>query len=129
VAYGALQRTESRGAHFREDHPRRDDARWLVRTLATWPREEDPLPTLSYETIDVKTMELPPGWRGYGARDYLEHPDTAARAAEVAAIRERMKDGDRFAMQEALMPYRHLLPERYRTRNERIDDPVAAEPV
>ena len=36
VAYGAAQRTESRGAHFREDFPRRDDAQWLKRTLATW---------------------------------------------------------------------------------------------
>ena len=26
VAYGALQRTESRGAHYREDYPQRDDA-------------------------------------------------------------------------------------------------------
>ncbi len=29
VAYGALIRTESRGAHFRNDFPRRDDAQWL----------------------------------------------------------------------------------------------------
>src|SRR6266702_2169096 len=31
---GALVRTESRGAHFREDHPLRDDAHWLKHTLA-----------------------------------------------------------------------------------------------
>ena len=37
IAYGALTRTESRGAHFRQDFPRRDDAQWLSRTLATWP--------------------------------------------------------------------------------------------
>ena len=37
IAYGALTRTESRGAHFRQDFPRRDDAQWLKRTLATWP--------------------------------------------------------------------------------------------
>ena len=30
----ALVRTESRGAHFREDHPLRDDANWLKHTLA-----------------------------------------------------------------------------------------------
>ena len=67
-------------------------------------------------------MELPPGWRGYGARDYLDHPDTAARTAEVAAIRERMAGADRFEIQDALMPYRDRLPERYRGRNERIDE-------
>jgi succinate dehydrogenase / fumarate reductase flavoprotein subunit len=31
---GALARQESRGAHFREDFPKRDDARWLKHTLA-----------------------------------------------------------------------------------------------
>src|SRR5207249_7328367 len=70
VAYGALTRTESRGAHFRHDHPRRNDAEWLKRTLATWKNETDTLPTLTWEPLDVMQMELPPGWRGYGARDY-----------------------------------------------------------
>ena len=31
---GALNRTESRGAHAREDHPTRDDANWMKHTLA-----------------------------------------------------------------------------------------------
>jgi fumarate reductase flavoprotein subunit len=124
VAHGAAQRTESRGAHFRADFPRRDDSRWLQRTLATWPRRDDLLPTLEYEPIDVAAMELPPGWRGYGARDYIDHPDTAARSAEVAAIRERMKDASRHDVQQALMPYDALLPERLRGRNERIDEPL-----
>jgi fumarate reductase flavoprotein subunit len=120
IAYGALQRNESRGAHFREDHPRRDDAAWLKRTLATWNHEGDVLPTLGYEALDVKRMELPPGWRGYGAKDYTDHPDTPARQAEVDAAKERITD--RFELQRALMPYEHLLPERLRGRNERIDD-------
>jgi fumarate reductase flavoprotein subunit len=120
VAYGAHTRTESRGAHFREDFPRRNDAQWLRRTLATWPGESDTLPTLAYEPLDVKRMELPPGWRGYGTKDYTDHPDTAARQAEVDAVKERI--ADRFARQRTLMPYEHLLPEKLRGRNERIDD-------
>jgi fumarate reductase flavoprotein subunit len=127
VAYGALQRTESRGAHYRDDYRRRDDAAWLKRSLATWRDDADTLPTLSYEALDVGKMELPPGWRGYGAKDYLVHPHTAAREQEVQAVRERItgQGGDRFAVQDALMPYEHLLPARYRSRNERIDEGFA----
>ena len=126
IAYGAYIRTESRGAHFRQDHPRRNDAEWLKRTLAWWKSPGDELPTLTYEPLDVARMELPPGWRGYGAKDYVDHPDTPARAEAVARLRESMAGADRFALQDALMPFRHLLPERYRGRNERIDEPLGA---
>jgi fumarate reductase flavoprotein subunit len=124
MADGALQRTESRGAHFREDYPHRDDARWLKRTLATW-KEGDMRPTLNYEAVEVKTMELPPGWRGYGAKDHVDHVDTAARAAEVAAVRERMKDAPRPEVQQALMPFEDWLPPPLRGPNERLDEPLA----
>jgi fumarate reductase flavoprotein subunit len=121
VAHGAQVRTESRGAHFRQDYPHRDDSQWLKRTLATW-KDGDTLPTLAYEPIDVKRMELPPGWRGYGAKDYIDHPDTKARQAEVEATRARLAGEGRFAVQQALMPYEQLLPEVLRGKNERIDE-------
>ncbi len=122
IAYGALQRTESRGAHYREDYPQRNDKAWLSRTLALWKHEDDTLPTLSYEPLDIMRMELPPGWRGYGAKDYIDHPDTGKRREEVEQLRQRLSDGSRFAVQKALMPYAHLLPERFQGRNERIDE-------
>jgi fumarate reductase flavoprotein subunit len=121
VACGALTRTESRGAHFRDDFPHRDDAQWLKRTLAVWKSESDTLPTLHYEPLDVMRMELPPGWRGYGSKDHIAHPDAARRIAEIEAAKTRLADADRFAVQAALMPYEHQLPTRLRGRNERID--------
>ncbi|WP_298625449.1 fumarate reductase flavoprotein subunit [uncultured Zoogloea sp.] len=121
VAHGALTRTESRGAHYREDYPARDDANWLKRTLATW-HGDDTLPTLAWEDLDVAAMELPPGWRGYGARNAIEHPATAIRADEINAIRKAFGHADRYTLQHALMPFDHLLPERYQGRNERPGD-------
>ena len=124
IAYGAYSRTESRGAHFRQDYPRRNDAEWLKRTLATWKSENDTLPSLAYEQLDVMKMELPPGWRGYGAKDYIDHPDTAKRVAEIEALKNQLNGADRFKLQEMTMPYEHLVPERFRGKNERIDEMV-----
>ncbi|MCL2590310.1 MAG: fumarate reductase flavoprotein subunit [Betaproteobacteria bacterium] len=124
TAYGAYLRTESRGAHFREDFPRRNDEEWLKRTLSFWPDEAASLPHFEYEPLDVMKMELPPGWRGYGAKDYIDHPDTPRRMQEIEAIRSQMEGRDRFAVQETIMPYADKLPASLAGRNERLDEPL-----
>ena len=120
VSSGALARTESRGAHFREDYPQRNDAVWLKRTLATWPGGDALAPELGYEELNVMRMELPPGWRGYGTKDHVDHADTPRRQAEVDGAAARHPD--RFERQRALLPFESLLPERYRGRNERLEE-------
>lgn len=119
IAYGALKRTESRGAHYREDYTKRDDANWLNRTLASW-KDGDTLPTLNYEFLDIMKMEIPPAFRGYGAKgNIIEHPDSAIRQAQVDEIRARMEaEGKgRYEIQDALMPYE--LQAKYKAPNER----------
>ena len=74
IAYGALERTESRGSHYREDFPSRNDEEWLKRTLATWPAGAH-LPHLDYEP--VKITELPPGERGYGEAQAAAQKESA----------------------------------------------------
>jgi fumarate reductase flavoprotein subunit len=120
VAHGALQRTESRGAHYRADFPRRNDNDWMNRTLASWPEEEALLPELGYENLDIMTMELPPGWRGYGARDFIEHPDSQLREQQIAEILAKLPEADRHARQAALMPFLDLLPPHLRPLNQRL---------
>ena len=50
ITLGALQRDESRGAHYKPDFPNRDDERFLKTTIAEYSGEG---PVLSYEDVDV----------------------------------------------------------------------------
>ncbi len=118
VAKGALQRTESRGAHYREDFPERDDMHWLKRTITTWPNPEDTLPTIHYEELDIMEMELPPAFRGYGRKGSLiENPLSAQRETEIEEIKKTLGTVDRFKIQEALLEYE--LPGNLKHKNER----------
>jgi fumarate reductase flavoprotein subunit len=69
TAMGALARTESRGAHYREDHPLRNDADWLNRTLVRWPAGAL-APEFSYEPVGI--IDVPPGHRGYGSDERID---------------------------------------------------------
>jgi succinate dehydrogenase / fumarate reductase flavoprotein subunit len=51
----ALARTESRGAHWRDDHPQRDDANWLKHSLAY--REPDGSVRLEYKPVKLGFYE------------------------------------------------------------------------
>ncbi|ELU1078523.1 fumarate reductase flavoprotein subunit [Campylobacter coli] len=120
VAYGALLRTESRGAHYREDYPKRDDLNWMKRTLTYWVEGES-LPRVEYDGLDIMKMEMPPAFRGYGAKgNIIENPLSEKRQAEVDAIREKMEaEGkNRHEIQHALMPYE--LQPKYKALNQRI---------
>ncbi|ENY9699125.1 fumarate reductase flavoprotein subunit [Campylobacter coli] len=120
VAYGALLRTESRGAHYREDYPKRDDLNWMKRTLTYWVEGES-LPRVEYDELDIMKMEMPPAFRGYGAKgNIIENPLSEKRQAEVDVIREKMEaEGkNRHEIQHALMPYE--LQPKYKALNQRI---------
>lgn len=119
ITKGALLREESRGAHTREDFPKRDDKNWLKRTITYWANETDIEPTVEYEDISIMDMELPPGFRGYGKKgNIIEHEDSQKRLDEVNTFKENNPNLDRYEIQNALMPYE--LPSQYEEKNERV---------
>lgn len=54
ITLGALNRNESRGAHYKPDFPERDDENFMQTTIAEYSAEA---PVLSYEPVDVSMVE------------------------------------------------------------------------
>jgi succinate dehydrogenase / fumarate reductase flavoprotein subunit len=51
ILLGALKREETRGSHYRTDHPVRDDQSWLKHTIMT---RTDEGPRIDYRPVDVR---------------------------------------------------------------------------
>ena len=63
ITLGALNRNESRGAHYKPDFPERDDENFMKTTIAEYSAEA---PVLSYEPVDVSLVE--PRKRDYSTK-------------------------------------------------------------
>ena len=64
ITLGALNRNESRGAHYKPDFPNRDDENFLKTTMAKFDGHSAPI--FHYEEVDVSL--IPPRTRDYSAK-------------------------------------------------------------
>jgi succinate dehydrogenase / fumarate reductase flavoprotein subunit len=78
ITLGALNRNESRGAHYKPDYPNRDDENWMKTTIAEYSGEG---PVFSYEAVDVSL--IPPRKRDY-SKGKKQETATAAAAQSGA---------------------------------------------
>jgi len=83
ITLGALNRDESRGAHYKPDFPDRNDERFMKTTIAEWSAEA---PILSYEAVDVGLIEP-------RKRDYSSGKAKAAGAKEAEKAGLPLKEG------------------------------------
>jgi succinate dehydrogenase / fumarate reductase flavoprotein subunit len=76
ITLGALNRNESRGAHYKPDFPDRDDENFLKTTIAEFSGEG---PVFSWEPVDISL--LPPRKRDYSKGKPEKKQETAASAS------------------------------------------------
>ena len=87
ITLGALNRNESRGAHYKPDFPERDDENFLKTTIAEFSGEG---PVFSWEPVDISM--IPPRKRDY-SKGGKQETKQAAAAAEAKAAGLPPKEG------------------------------------
>ena len=86
ITLGALNRNESRGAHYKPDFPNRDDENWLKTTIAEYSGEG---PVFSYEAVDTSLDQTAQARLQQGQ----EGDDHCRRATSAAASGLPPKEG------------------------------------
>jgi succinate dehydrogenase / fumarate reductase flavoprotein subunit len=105
ITLGALNRNESRGAHYKPDFPDRDDENWLKTTIAEYSEEA---PIFSYEPVDIslieprkrdytkgKTATASAGTNEKGGAPQIARPGDEQKPKNVTAEKYWTEDGEK----------------------------------
>jgi succinate dehydrogenase / fumarate reductase flavoprotein subunit len=76
ITIGALLRDESRGSHFKEEFPDRNDEKFLKSTIATYDAAKNHAPVITYEDVDISLLKPV-------KRDYTGGGASAGKAANA----------------------------------------------
>jgi succinate dehydrogenase / fumarate reductase flavoprotein subunit len=110
ITLGALNRNESRGAHYKPDFPDRDDENFLKTTIAEYSGEG---PVISYEPVDIALIKP-------RKRDYSKGKKEAAAAAAPK------QGAPQFVSSGAEQKPQNLSgPVIWSQNKERVNDPLA----
>ena len=99
ITLGALNRNESRGAHYKPDFPDRDDENFLKTTIAEY---SDEAPVFSYEPVDISLIE--PRKRDYstGKAKAAQVPQPGAELKPEGREERWVEDGEKLTNQESI---------------------------
>ena len=99
ITLGALNRNESRGAHYKPDFPDRNDDEWLKTTIAEY---SDEAPVFSYEGVDVSLVE--PRKRDYskGKAKSAQVPQPGSELKPEGREERLVKDGEKITKGESI---------------------------
>lgn len=99
ITLGALNRNESRGAHYKPDFPDRNDDEWLKTTIAEYSEEA---PVFSYEAVDVSLVE--PRKRDYskGKSKAAQVPQPGSELKPMGREEIWVKEGKKVAEGESI---------------------------
>jgi succinate dehydrogenase / fumarate reductase, flavoprotein subunit len=109
ITLGALNRNESRGAHYKPEFPDRDDENFLKTTIAEYSGEG---PVISYEAVDVSLIKP-------RKRDYSKGKKEAAAAAPKQGAPQFVSSGSE------QKPENISAPLIWSQSKERVNDPLA----
>ena len=109
ITLGALNRNESRGAHYKPDFPDRDDENFLKTTIAEYSGEG---PVISYEPVDIALIKP-------RKRDYSKGKKEAAAAAPKQGAPQFVSSGSEQKPQNVSGPVI------WSQNKERVNDPLA----